>query len=157
MPSFFRRASNYVKRCSNCKLEYIVQAKSEDEAFVLFRKNFSPRRGAMDGLESGCYRCRAIADMRIRFGIDIEAMLKAQNNACAICHTKIKFNTGDNAISACVDHDHTTGETRGILCRHCNLGLGHFRDNMQLVLDAAKYLDTWKSERHQVDTIKRDA
>jgi hypothetical protein len=156
MPNLYFSGGFYIKQCSSCKRDFVAKVDTEDEAFEVFRRNFSPRRNARDGLESGCYRCRAVANMRIRFGIDVESMLAAQNNACVICGVVIEFNTGSNSVSACVDHDHKTDETRGILCRSCNLGLGHFKDNEELLKKAVKYLETWKVERKGTDTIKRD-
>lgn len=39
-----------------------------------------------------------------------------------------------------IDHNHVTGKVRGILCAHCNQGLGHFRDNILFLENAINYL-----------------
>jgi|SRR5882672_4684864 len=40
----------------------------------------------------------------------------------------------------CVDHDHVTNKIRGILCGECNFGLGKFKDNVELLKQAVRYL-----------------
>ena len=40
----------------------------------------------------------------------------------------------------CVDHDHRTGKIRGLLCTHCNRGLGCFKDEVSNIENAVKYL-----------------
>lgn len=40
-----------------------------------------------------------------------------------------------------IDHDHTTGKIRGLLCLLCNTGLGKFRDNKEILREAIRYLD----------------
>ena len=62
-------------------------------------------------------------------------MWEYQEEKCAICG--IVFPTPSDA---CVDHDHKTGEIRGLLCRKCNRGIGHFNDDIELVTKAMKYL-----------------
>ena len=44
----------------------------------------------------------------------------------------------------CVDHCHTTGKVRGLLCDNCNVGLGRFKDNITLLEKAIKYLNDSK-------------
>ncbi len=56
-----------------------------------------------------------------------------QNNKCALCN---KIPTS----KLCLDHDHITGRIRGLLCRECNLGLGHFKDNIEVLAKAINYL-----------------
>lgn len=64
-------------------------------------------------------------------------MLYAQNERCAICLHVVKRDNGDVLD---VDHDHSTGEVRGLLCRNCNVGLGHFKDDPKLLHTAELYL-----------------
>jgi hypothetical protein len=74
-------------------------------------------------------------NLRKLYGIDIEtyeALFAVQNGRCKIC---------DQASDVLqVDHCHTTGQLRGLLCRSCNWGLGHFKDSPQLLDGAIKYL-----------------
>ncbi len=64
-----------------------------------------------------------------------EVILKSQNNACAICE---KRNQPKRRFA--VDHDHKTGRVRGLLCDKCNLGLGHFGDDISLFKQVIFYL-----------------
>ena len=56
---------------------------------------------------------------------------------CDICSTDIP---GFGRKKLCIDHDHTTGAFRGMLCQKCNLGLGNFNDDPNLLKKAIKYL-----------------
>lgn len=62
------------------------------------------------------------------------AMLTAQEGVCAICKT----DTAPKRLN--VDHDHVSGDVRGLLCINCNWGLGQFRDSVELLQDAINYL-----------------
>ena len=62
-----------------------------------------------------------------------DSMYAAQGGACAIC--------GDSSSKLVVDHDHDTGDIRGLLCGLCNSGLGYFKDNVSSLMGAIKYLD----------------
>lgn len=76
------------------------------------------------------------ANLRSRFGLSVEnfmTVLEAQQHKCAIC-------CGVFTSRPCVDHDHETGEIRGLLCGECNLGLGKFKDNKQTLQAAIEYL-----------------
>ena len=64
-------------------------------------------------------------------------ILNEQDGSCKICGTTTP---GGNRKFFCVDHDHNTGKVRGLLCSHCNTGLGHFYDNTALLTNAIEYL-----------------
>ena len=68
------------------------------------------------------------------YGLTLEkfdALVVSQNGRCAICGDR------DELV---VDHDHETGCLRGLLCQHCNTGLGRFRDNLNSLQKAIDYL-----------------
>lgn len=67
---------------------------------------------------------------------DYTEMLAAQDGRCAICRQKPL----DGVRRFAVDHSSTTYEIRGILCMRCNLGLGWFRDDPELLKAAIAYL-----------------
>jgi hypothetical protein len=81
--------------------------------------------------------------LRDHYGITLEeyeAIEKAHGGICAICGkpetTRDKYGLKRLAI----DHCHITNKIRGLLCYHCNTGLGHFRDNPQSLQNAISYL-----------------
>lgn len=64
-----------------------------------------------------------------------DAMAQKQNQVCAICHRPPKR-------VLVVDHDHITGDIRGLLCDRCNVGLGWLKD-WDWTTKANRYLYTW--------------
>jgi hypothetical protein len=69
-----------------------------------------------------------------------EELLRQQNGVCAICgRPEIRTYNG-KVKNLSVDHDHETGEVRGLLCYKCNLGIGQFEDSIELLDKAKKYL-----------------
>ena len=88
-----------------------------------------------------CVPCRTyLYEWRLknRFGLtgrDYEEMLKQQNGTCAICHHPPKKKRLD------VDHNHQTGEIRGLLCFSCNYGLGFFERRQVRFRDILAYVE----------------
>ena len=68
--------------------------------------------------------------------------LDQQSGKCAICGVEI------NTLckKASLDHDHTNGKVRGVLCFRCNGGLGHFKDDATTLLKAIQYLNKWSKQ-----------
>lgn len=69
--------------------------------------------------------------------IDYGALLSSQDNKCAICQKSVL----EYKKRFCIDHDHETGKTRGLLCHSCNLALGNFKDSVNSLKRAVKYLE----------------
>jgi hypothetical protein len=101
---------------------------------------FAVRTRAADGLHTYCRPCnsaRSIASakrlhgtvrgalLKTRYGLtaaQVDEMVAEQGGRCAICREKPAEH---------VDHDHATGEVRGLLCFTCNVGLGQLRDDLR--------------------------
>ena len=116
-----------VKSCTRCK-----------ETKPLNAEHFPPHNKTKSGFDSWCRVCRreyrnANSRGKFRDVISDEALIELKNASteCVICGSVEKL---------VVDHDHKTGKIRGMLCNHCNRGLGHFRDDPMLLEFAAQYL-----------------
>ena len=73
-----------------------------------------------------------------KYGLSIEqlnAIIQVQDDKCPICQTPLA-----TVGQQCIDHDHVTGFNRGVLCHNCNIGLGMFRDSIDSLLRAVRYL-----------------
>ncbi len=64
---------------------------------------------------------------------EYKALLTEQDNCCGICEKEF-------VISPCVDHDHSTGDVRGLLCNDCNFLLGNAKDSVKVLKAAIEYL-----------------
>lgn len=78
-----------------------------------------------------------------RYGITLDQyneILKSQNNVCAICHQPEYAKSMGIFKNLAVDHNHETGEVRGLLCSGCNRGIGYMKDNIEVLKSAYNYL-----------------
>jgi len=115
------------KICTRCKADKPLDA-----------VNFPFHNKTKSGFDSWCRDCRKEYRNANSRGIYRNAIsdedlkdLKSSTKECVICGDETKL---------VVDHDHATGKIRGMLCNHCNRGLGHFRDDPTLLEFAAQYL-----------------
>jgi hypothetical protein len=72
--------------------------------------------------------------LKHRYGIsehDYQVMFTSQNGKCKLCNIKAELH---------VDHCHTTGKVRGLLCGPCNRALGLFKDSIPVLINAIQYL-----------------
>lgn len=83
--------------------------------------------------------------LRNKFGItpaQYDEILERQGGMCAVCGAP-----PTRGISLHVDHDHGTGEIRGLLCFRCNNGIGLYHESTDLLERAASYLNAEPQHR----------
>jgi len=88
-----------------------------------------------------------------RFGIslaDYSVLVAAQDNKCAICFQPETEMRNGKVKALAVDHDHETGENRGLLCVACNTGIGKLKEDRNIMISAIKYLDKYSEARPNV-------
>ena len=87
---------------------------------------------------------RRNAAFKIRYGITLEQysqMVKDQNEICLICSRKPDGYGPIQSRVLSVDHCHTTGRIRGLLCHRCNTALGAFREDINILKKAIQYIE----------------
>lgn len=118
LDQFHRRAASQDGRtgqCKPCRVEYNRQRYTADRRRILDRQR-ARRYGLTDD--------------------ELAALHASQGGACAVCRGTAPGGNG----TWHVDHAHETGRVRGLLCSGCNVGLGHFRDDVTLLRSAIEYL-----------------
>lgn len=98
-------------------------------------------------------RSQRRAHLKAKYGLTVdgyEAMLAAQGGRCAICRRRPR-----DGQALHVDHDHRTGQVRGLLCFTCNAALGQLHDAPELVRRAATYLWAHRRDDRTARRIRR--
>jgi hypothetical protein len=126
-----------MKLCSHCKIEkdlseYYRNPSSKDGLRYVCKpcarkqyKEYYPTRGRDSQLKR-------------TYGITLSQrneLIEQQEGKCKIC--KVELAGGKHTH---IDHDHNTGRIRGILCNHCNVGIGMFKNDKELVHKIIEYL-----------------
>lgn len=131
------------KLCKTCKIEKLLPAD--------FYVSYETKKGVKvySAECKDCNKKRTIAfnkkhkdkrrniEYKHKYDISLEdynKLLVDQDNVCKIC----KKNEGLRRLA--VDHCHATGKIRGLLCASCNQGVGNFKDSIDLLEAARKYL-----------------
>lgn len=159
----FRLIFKTEKTCKKCKT-------------IKSMEMFSLKKTSKDGRQSHCRKCRSQAmkatnrcpkeraaygkkyynnltaeekkkrahKMRAsRHGLtaaQLDLMFKESNNRCAICKSEKELN---------IDHCHSTGAVRGLLCRECNLGIGNLNDSPTIMAKAIEYVKSGTDFRNK--------
>lgn len=87
-------------------------------------------------------------DLLVKYGLsleDYENIRRVQDDCCKICGKHVSKNNGPVAKNGsqrlCVDHCHSTGKVRGLLCNNCNRALGLLKDDKEILKKMIEYLD----------------
>jgi hypothetical protein len=80
---------------------------------------------------------------------EYERLLTRQDGKCGGC---ARADDGEKRFA--IDHDHVTGEVRGLLCETCNIGLGYLKDNPQTLQRLLDYLKA-DTDHDQADSTLR--
>lgn len=140
------------KRCSKCKtlknLNCFYKSKSQKGGYQAYCRgcNLANLNKIYPTLNVEERRKKSRSTMlRSKYGITLdeyEKMFLEQGGVCAIC---LKPETSHSnkkgpVDSLRVDHCHTTGRVRGLLCSECNFGISKFDDKLGLLISAVSYL-----------------
>lgn len=126
LDQFVRRSgtpSGYTGRCKDCNNE--LSRTKYRTAHKAWRRRNPDKTKAVK--------------LKYRFGLSLEEyrrMLAAQKGLCKICGGHCRLGR-----SLAVDHCHTTGKIRGLLCTDCNIGISRLQDRPDLLRAAAAYLE----------------
>jgi len=93
-----------------------------------------------------CKTCVIEKSLIRNYGVDYtwyDKKLKEQKDTCAICTNTLEHR---NNTKFCIDHNHTTGKVRGLLCSNCNTALGLLKDNTSNLNNAIQYLNKYKED-----------
>lgn len=134
-----------MRTCRNCHVE--LTADNQRPSSVHHGRPYCrPCEAARDKI------ARQTRDQRIyvlrKHGLTVEqyeTMLEDQDHKCKICGTTDSMTSTTKHLS--VDHDHSTGEVRGLLCHNCNVGLGRFLDNQETLAKAITYLREYENAK----------
>lgn len=126
-PKQKRNSENFNPQCKVCRNEYVRNWEKEHplQAHQKERKKLAEHKRKAKNPE------RFIAKKKAYTYKVTEKEILALPKSCCICRVKHDL---------CVDHNHKTGKIRSTLCRKCNLGLGHFDDDLEKLQSAIKYL-----------------
>ncbi len=139
----------YKCRCGRCrgwKKEAAARTNDKEKARIRsqeWRKKNVQRSRASVKNWTAANPSKVLSMQLKKYGISLEQyndLLRKQNGRCAICNSR-PAGMQHSKTRLCVDHEHSTGKVRGLLCGGCNIGLGHFKHNIGILKNAIKYLE----------------
>lgn len=132
---FYRNNDSFRRVCKDCVLE-------QNKNYVKKNKEKVCKRRRTRYSEASKTRHRKrIETFRYKYKItekEVQALLDSQKGCCAICKKSLVF--PDSKKSYAVDHNHETGEVRGLLCGECNKALGLMKESKEAILQMLNYI-----------------
>lgn len=133
-------------RCKSCRHEYIILNRpmlkiKHHEHYLKNKDRINKKNKEWAKLNPDKSRNQKLM---YAYGITLEQrnqMIKDQNGLCLICNDKLDETISKNIH---VDHDHSTGKVRGILCKQCNSLIGLSREREDILLNSINYLRRYK-------------
>lgn len=114
-----RHKTGHHQRCKPCRVEDAGKRWREQKEKLSY--------------ENAGYRMKSVYGITME---EYEEMARDVDFSCEICGVRY-----DKSKRLCVDHDHETGEVRGLLCNSCNRGLGFLKDSSEILKKALAYLN----------------
>lgn len=142
-------------KCHQCKdLDAFAQrASSKDgrhpwcrECMSTYNKMYAAQRGRDVNRKSRLNR---------EYGLSLQGydtLLEFQGGGCGICRSEVSDlhrKDGQRYRSMCVDHDHKSGQRRGLLCNRCNRAIGLLGDDINLLRSAIGYLEHYRAASYR--------
>ena len=140
-----------------CKGKTLVPIEIRQAKRIAYRKTWTEKNRTKLAEQSRCWKAehreqvntrareryyerrdQELARQRLsKYGIDqitYDALVAAQNGCCLICGERTSINLS-------VDHDHSTGQIRGLICNDCNIAIAKAKDSPILLRAMADYLE----------------
>ncbi len=137
--------SGYTYRCKSCRnrASKTWRLANQDKVKTLNLKHRETRKEYYNSPETKLKYRKAYIERTFKISYSFyEKLLDSQKGVCSIC-SKPETSSKNKYLS--VDHDHSTGKIRGLLCNSCNRALGYFYDNIKIMKNAIKYLKNYES------------
>lgn len=130
------RCKEYAKknseRCAESRRKYY----QDNKEIIKARAKEWSRHNPADTVKKRKHQLRSKYDISVE---EFNNLLQFQNHKCAICNLEDFGKKGPM-----MDHCHSTGKNRGILCRGCNTGLGNFKDDISKLISAVSYINKYR-------------
>lgn len=132
------------KTCSLCKMEKHLT-------------DFNKSKSGKFGVHHYCKKCNSIHKKK-KYKYNLEKQIKnvyntsleniiimyhSQNGNCKICNKHFEVHEISKRTGLHIDHCHKTNKIRGLLCSNCNTSIGKFNEDINIMTNAIKYLESF--------------